>query len=207
MAIRADERRELILDALSGVFREEGMTGVTMAAVAHKAGMSKRTVYEVFDDRAALLLAYLERLCDGLAHPLDEAALDLPLEDRLRLLLAPRPCPTSLDLPLAILRVMIAEAPDRPAVARRFLEEGPRAIQALIRSELDRAVEGGRAVVADTDAAAALLRDMIRHNPVDVLLDPGGVPDQEEIQARFELALQVFLRGVGVEGGSRDPTA
>lgn len=194
--IGADERREMILNALGDLFCDAGMNGVTMAAVARKAGMSKRTVYEVFSDRAALFGAYLKRLRGDFVQPLNAAALDLPLEVRLRLLLAPRPCPTSFDLPLAILRAMIAEAPDRPDMARSFLDEGPRAIQALIRDELDRAVRRGEIVIGDTDAAAALLKDMIRHNPLDVLIDPDSLPEEQEIQARFDLALRVFMRGI-----------
>nr|WP_256439155.1 TetR/AcrR family transcriptional regulator [Rubellimicrobium arenae] len=178
------------------VFRAAGMSGTTMAAVARQAGMSKRTLYDVFSDRAALFGAYLQRLRSDFVQPLDEAALHLPLEERLRHLLAPRSCPTSFDLPLAILRAMIAEAPERPDMARSFLDEGPRAIQALIRAELDRAVARGEIGIADTGAAATLLSDMIRPSPLEVLIDPGELPDDPAVQARFNLAIEVFLRGI-----------
>ena len=196
IAICADERRKLILDALGEVFREAGISSATMAAVARKAGMSKRTVYEVFQDRAALFRGYLQRLRSDFVQPLDEATLAKPLEQRLRFLLAPRSCPTSFDLPLAILRAMIAEGPDRPDMARSFLDEGPRAIQAMIRAELDRAVARGEIVIGDTGAASVLLYDMIRPGPLEVLIDPESLPSEGEIQARFDLAVRVFLRGI-----------
>ncbi|MBP1806182.1 TetR/AcrR family transcriptional regulator [Rubellimicrobium aerolatum] len=196
VALGAGERRERILDALAEVFRESGMSGTTMAAVARRAGMSKRTVYEVFDDRAALFAAYLSRLRHEFVQPLDDAARALPLEERLRRLLAPRAYASSFDLPLAVLRAMIAEGPERPDMARTFLAEGPGAIRELIRAELDRAVARGEATIADTGAAAALLADMIRPSPLDVLIDPASLPGDAAIQARFDLAIRVFLRGV-----------
>ncbi|WP_176556315.1 TetR/AcrR family transcriptional regulator [Rubellimicrobium rubrum] len=196
VAIPVQDRRKLILDALDEAFREAGLNGTSMAAVARKAGMSKRTVYEAFEDRAALFGAYLRRLRDDFIRPLDGDDHSLPLEERLQRLLAPRSDPASFELPLAILRAMIAEGPHRPDLARSFLEEGPRAVQGMIRAELDRSVARGEIVIADTQAAAALLNDMIRPSPFEVLIDPASLATEEQIQARFELAIRVFLRGI-----------
>ncbi|SFQ08816.1 TetR/AcrR family transcriptional regulator [Tranquillimonas alkanivorans] len=199
-----EDRRAAILDALDAVFRRHGMSGVTMAALAREAGMSKRTLYEVFDDRAALFDAYLARLRRTLVRPLSEEELALPLAERLRFLLAPRPLPGPCDLPLAILRAVIAETPETPAMGRSMYDNGPRVMQDLIRVELDRAVRRGEADIADTDAAAALLRDMIRPNALDLLMCPDRAPSLEEAKARFELGLDIFLRAVTTPtGGSK----
>ncbi|WP_092695942.1 TetR/AcrR family transcriptional regulator [Tranquillimonas rosea] len=196
VAICVAERRELILDALDEVFREAGMRGTTMAAVARKAGMSKRTLYEIFDDRAALFQAYMDRLRTAIARPLDDAAVDLPLEQRLRLLLAPRRPDSPPDLPIAILRALVAESPERPEMGRTFMSRGPHAVEEMIRQELERAVGRGEIRIADTGAAATLLKDMLRASPLDLLIDPDADPCDRDVEARFELALKVFLNGI-----------
>lgn len=61
-ALSHDERRALVLDALGRVYHEGGADNLTMAAVARSAGMSKRTLYGIFEDRGALFLAYFERI-------------------------------------------------------------------------------------------------------------------------------------------------
>ncbi|SFD68557.1 TetR/AcrR family transcriptional regulator [Roseivivax sediminis] len=198
-ALDADERRDLILDALQAVFDRAGMAGVTMAAVAQEAGMSKRTLYAVFDDRAALLEAYTERHMARAVRKLTPQDIELPLAQRLRRLLAPSDAMRSLSLPFAIIRTIIAEAPERPDMASRIFQHGLPAVRAAIRTELDRANARGEADIADTEAAAALLTDMVRPSPLDRLVDPARPFDFEAVSARFELGLSVFLRGVGAE--------
>lgn len=191
------DRRDRILDALQDVFDEAGMAGVTMTAVAQAAGMSKRTLYTVFDDRAALLEAYTERQIARSVHPLGPEEQELPLADRLRLLLAPRQATRTLALPFAILRTIIAEAPDRPEMAARIFRRGVPQVRGQIKAELDRAVARGEVEIADTAEAAALLADMARPSPLDRLVDPRRRSDWDAINARFELGLSVFLRGIG----------
>ncbi|ETX27931.1 TetR/AcrR family transcriptional regulator [Roseivivax isoporae] len=191
------DRRDRILDALEAVFEASGMAGTTMAAVAAEAGMSKRTLYAAFEDRAALLEAFTERQIGRTVHPLSAAEQALPLAARLRLLLAPSAATRSLALPFAILRTIVAEAPDRPDMARRIFARGLPQVRRMIRDELDRANARGEARVADTAAAAALLADMVRPSPLDRLVDPALETDWDAVTARFELGLSVFLRGIG----------
>ncbi|WP_459036122.1 TetR/AcrR family transcriptional regulator [Roseivivax sp. CAU 1761] len=198
-ALDAEDRRDLILDALQRVFDVSGMAGVSMAAVAREAGMSKRTLYAVFDDRAALLEAYTARRLRRMIRPLGPAEEDLPLAERLRLLLAPNIATRSLALPFAILRTVIAEAPERPDMAARIFRRGLPQIRAMIQAELDRAVRRGEVEIADTGAAAALLADMARPSPLDRLVDPARPVDLAAVEARFELGLAVFLRGIGAD--------
>lgn len=196
-ALTPDERRDLILDALQAVFDRSGMAGTTMSAVATEAGMSKRTLYAVFDDRAALLEAFTERHMSRAVHRLDPEEQALPLASRLRLLMAPSEATRALNLPFAILRTIIAEASERPDMARRIFARGMPALRAAVAVELDRANARGEAHIEDTEAAAALLADMARPSPLDRLVDPAKPMDFETIEARFDFGLRVFLRGIG----------
>jgi AcrR family transcriptional regulator len=98
--LRPDARRRQLLDAASAVFLREGLTGLTMVAVANEANVSRRLVYDhfedlgsfyeaFFEDRAALLLEAIDRIQVGTgpaglaaaAAQRFEALLSIPIED------------------------------------------------------------------------------------------------------------------------------
>ncbi|TCO73972.1 TetR/AcrR family transcriptional regulator [Rhodovulum euryhalinum] len=191
------ERERMILDAAERVLLARGLQGTTMAAVAREAGMSKRTLYAVFDGRAVLFPALVRRLREGIVAPLTPAQAARPLAERLRLLLAPDRLPAAGSVPLEVMRAAIAEAPRHPDLAESMLEEGPRAIRRLIRAELDRGVAAGEIGIDDTETAAALLHAMALPCPLDKLLDAGKAGEQPETsRARVDRAITVFLRGI-----------
>ena len=55
-------RREQILDAATTVFAEKGFHRATIKEVARAAGVADGTIYNYFENKAALLLGLLERL-------------------------------------------------------------------------------------------------------------------------------------------------
>nr|WP_303048716.1 TetR/AcrR family transcriptional regulator [Pseudooceanicola sp. HF7] len=201
----ADERRRIILDVLDKRFGSGGVQMLTISAIARESGMSRRTLYELFEDRDGLLMAYMERLVDQCLQPLAPEQHALPLEDRLRLLLARRRKP-NWDMPLAILRHAVVSGPDSPEFGRRCLEIGPRRWESLICMELDRSVSREE-LPADFDsrAAAELLRDMIQIPVLDPMLDDTFRPDEATINARMNLGLKVFLSGIGLQPGKNAP--
>lgn len=76
-------RRQAILQAAHAVFVEVGFAGTTTAAVAARAKVSKRSIYESFADKTALFAAVIRahrHLILDLPRPPDE---DLPLLDTL----------------------------------------------------------------------------------------------------------------------------
>ena len=58
---RRQETAELILDAVLDLMADAGIDTLTMAAVAERVGVSLRSVYRYFPDRASLLTAALAR--------------------------------------------------------------------------------------------------------------------------------------------------
>ncbi|MGW6130833.1 TetR/AcrR family transcriptional regulator [Cellulomonas sp. NPDC055163] len=53
--------RESVLDAAGAIYTETGPTGLTMSAVAERAGIGRGTLYRYFPDTRELLLAWHER--------------------------------------------------------------------------------------------------------------------------------------------------
>ncbi len=64
--MRAEDRRELVLEAATAVFGERGYFGATTDGVAKAAGVSQPYVVRMFGTKEALFLAVLERALDRL---------------------------------------------------------------------------------------------------------------------------------------------
>ena len=196
VVIDPGERRRIIFAALDGLFREVGLEGMTMAAIARRAGMSKQTRYSLFQDRDSLFEAFVDEhfaQYENPAEPLDDEA---GFADRLRLLFRFDQPDEAWDLPVALVRLAVVEAASHPRLSRRCIEEGRRNKQARIRQELDRAAARGEFKVSDPDEAASRLMDMLHLPILEALVDPGHRPPTEAWQRRFEYGLSVFLNGV-----------
>jgi AcrR family transcriptional regulator len=61
------QRRRLLL-AIGEVVVDRGLDGASVGAVCQRAGMSRRTFYELFEDREACFLAAFELAVDRVAH-------------------------------------------------------------------------------------------------------------------------------------------
>jgi AcrR family transcriptional regulator len=59
--LSAADRREQLLDAVKAVVHERGFHGVSIEAIAQKAGISRPIVYQHFDDLPGALEAMLDR--------------------------------------------------------------------------------------------------------------------------------------------------
>ncbi|MCY0093764.1 TetR/AcrR family transcriptional regulator [Hoeflea ulvae] len=191
------EREAIIIDAAERVIVAQGLAAASMTAIAHEASMSKRTLYEVFESRSALFASIIRRMHNKLTRPLAPCEFDLPLAERLRLLMTPTGEKFTDPLPLAILRAVITEAGRQPELAAEFMQEGPHALYAMVREELDRSVARGELRIGDTAAAARLLADMAHGNVLEHLVTSQTACErQQAYESRLELAIRVFLGGI-----------
>ena len=184
----------------------EGLEAASMSAIAREAGMSKRTLYQVFSSRAELFQALVRRIRTTFVRPLSAAERELPLEQRLLRLMAPDVSRIDHEVQLAVLRAVVAEASQHPELAQAFIREGPQEARRVIRDELARAAARGEIRLGDVDATARLLCDMAYENPIDRMADPKLLaPSPARITARVELAVRIFLRGVGTTTEANEP--
>ncbi len=190
------DRREAILDAAERLLAREGIAGATMTGLARECGMSTRTLYEVIGSREDLLTAYMRRLRDAFIHPLSDRERAMPLPERLRCLLWPEDRVYASDLPVTFLRMVIAEAPNRPALAAAFQKELIRAPLEVVQAELDHAVACGEILLADTRLGAQILIDMAFSNALHALTAPEEIRDApSEDRPRLTFAIKLFLSG------------
>ncbi|MDQ0737694.1 TetR/AcrR family transcriptional regulator [Pseudomonas sp. W4I3] len=78
--------RERIIDAAGTLFREQGITRVSMDAIAERAASTKMTAYRHFENKDALVLEWLEQLTDSYADVFDRLAAQYPHSPREQLL-------------------------------------------------------------------------------------------------------------------------
>lgn len=146
-----DERRTRILAAAEDLFIGKGYAATGMDDVARACGMSKKTIYRLFDHKQALFAAIVDAALDGLpAQDLAEDAPCLDAEALLRRVLLDLATMLLHPRRMALARLVIAEAPQAPELARSLEARG------IVRAE---------AVLAD--ALAALDRRGLIAGPVD----------------------------------------
>jgi AcrR family transcriptional regulator len=115
-------RRQHILDAAADVFSERGFNRASIRDIATAAGVADGTIYNVFENKDALLMALLDRLAvapeeAAVSHDLLQSnpALFLQqiIEQRFK---------TYTPLTMTILRVVISQALIDPEIRKRFFE-------------------------------------------------------------------------------------
>ena len=81
--MRADERREMVLEAALGEFAARGLAGTSTEDVARQAGISQPYLFRLFPTKKALFLALVERCFRRIEATFTEAAADRTGEDAL----------------------------------------------------------------------------------------------------------------------------
>ena len=198
------ERRKRLIDAAEHVFVEMGYGAANMDGIARRAGMSKKTIYQVFETKQDLFAAVIDSRRDALAAMIEsegaaesrrpEDALQRFLRQIARFILAPRQA--------ALYRLAVAESQRAPELANAFYREGATKACSPLTEWL--AVQHERKVlhVPDPASAAKLLFFMaIAELQMRGLIGDGGAPEDSAIDQRVDHAVRVFLDGSRV----RDP--
>jgi AcrR family transcriptional regulator len=197
----AQERILAARAAAASVFVQMGYGAATMDDVARAAGMSKRTLYQLFPSKAALLEAVVEdhvaplHIDTGLEDELDlETALVGMLGTAARHLLSPTQ--------LGIFRLITTEVHRSPELAEAFHRAGPGRGEVAIERRLAREVGAGRLRLSSPETAGHMLFSLvIAPTQIATLLGVHGPigrrepPDEAEIDRRVREAVSVFLRG------------
>jgi AcrR family transcriptional regulator len=208
--IAVPERRQLVLDAAEEVFFESGYGSASMDDIARRAGMSKKTLYRLFETKESLFAAMvaarravLDAMIDG-----HECASDAAAEDVLRsylgkvarFVLAPRQA--------ALYRLVIAESLRTPELANAFYHEGPCKVRAVLEHWLAGKHQAGILNVSDPERDAGMLCSMvIGELQMRLLVGALRAPDDELIDATVHRAVDLFLRGARPRPGDKETPA
>ena len=195
MRVKTEVRRQAIMDAAAGIFREEGYERASMAAISARVGGSKGTLYSYFKSKeelfAAVMLEANEARAEKTASLLDlhadadadpRAALAAFGQAYLGLMLSP-------DM-LALVRIGIAEG--GTALGNMLHERGPKRGWEILADRLARWHREGLLFAPDATVAALHLRGLLDAGVLEPRLH-GAIPLIDPERA-VGLAVDAFLR-------------
>jgi AcrR family transcriptional regulator len=191
---------EMILDIATDLFLGEGYGSTSIETVAERARISKRTFYHRFRDKAHLFEAVVRRLIDrwrsrlppsGTGHEVPADGLEEALQQ-----MAMRILEVALSTEaLALHRVVLAEAPRFPDLARRLDEYGMGQAVALIGALLGGKIGSGRDVSAEARFAAEHFIHMVVSVPQRRALGFGEPFERDELERWVHSTVRLFLDG------------
>jgi TetR/AcrR family transcriptional repressor of mexJK operon len=194
--LQSAQLSDRILDVSTELFLADGFGATSIEAIAKRAGISKRTFYHRFRGKEVLFEAVVRRLIERWMPPFDGDVLEAPsLADALRRLgvhiLAIALTPEA----LALHRMVIAEAPRFPGLARILHELGAATGIERISGYLERHMGVGRARWIEPRFAAEQFILMVVSGPRRRALGLGVPLTPDELRAWVDQSVALFLGG------------
>ena len=153
---RLNIKRDIILDAATMAFRDEGYECTSMDRIAELAGASKRTVYNHFGSKEALFQAVVERLFEHVAELKNiDWDPERPIEQQLADFARAKSLVAEDDKTLCLVRVVLGVFIRQPELVREVIIRAADDENKLVRW-LEKAHASGRLEVADPELAANL---------------------------------------------------
>jgi AcrR family transcriptional regulator len=191
------ELRERILEAATGLFLTEGYGSTSIEAVARRAGISKRTFYHRFDDKAALFAAVVHRIIEQARPPPGVPLLEGHTLPQILRRLAGLLLRAALDpQAIALHRLVTAESVRFPNLVRAVHEEGwAQQATAMIGDLLARELPDPRLTAELRSFAAEQFLYMVVALPQRRIMGLGVPMSPGELDAWADDAVNLFLNG------------
>jgi len=187
---------EKILAGARQVFFQHGYGAATTDMVQQAAGVSKSTVYSYFPSKDTLFVAVVRAECRKLIEGVHGERIEArtPRETLLRMGL--RLFETILDpAGLALLRIVIAEAPRFPNLGDTIREAGSVPMHQELADYLAESAMRGELKIDEPHRAARHFIGMMLHDvQMECLLGIRATPDAGETREFVEAAVDDFLR-------------
>ncbi|HEY3785834.1 MAG TPA: TetR/AcrR family transcriptional regulator [Steroidobacteraceae bacterium] len=193
-ALRLGDR---ILDAATELFLNEGYGSTSIEAVATRAGISKRTFYHRFDDKAALFAAVVHRIIQQIRPPPEVPLLEgASLHQILRRLAGFALRAALMPRAIALHRLVMAESGRFPSVVRAVYEEGwAQEAGELIGNLLEREVPQSSLTNQQRAFAAHQFLHMVVAVPQRRAMGLGTPMTARELDRWADDAVKLFLNG------------
>ncbi len=192
-----EETRTIIVEAARTEFAQSGFAATIMENVARRAGVSTKTLYRLFPNKATLFEAMVTerierfvsvvklRACDGSDV---EAALAEALQVCAELMLDGEV--------IALQRVILGDNDKFPDVAETFFHKAITPTQNALANWLRAQQKRGMIELDDADAAAGMLLGMLAMQPMrSVMFGHRPPPTSEERAQRAKICARLFLSG------------
>jgi TetR/AcrR family transcriptional regulator, mexJK operon transcriptional repressor len=186
---------ERIIAIATELFLSHGFGATSIEAVAEAAGISKRTFYHRFRDKPDLFRAVVRRLIAHWSSPFEAQLLDPgPLEATLARTAKQILAAALSQEAIALYRLLIAEAPRFPELARIITEQSA-AGGSRLAALLEREARTGTLLIEDANFAAAQFVNMVLAGPRRAALGLGPAMSAAELERWTRRTVGLFLDG------------
>ena len=195
---RKNARPEEIISAALEVFADRGFAATKLEDVAHRAGVTKGTIYLYYENKEALFKALVRETIvpviakgEALAHSFTGTARDLfeqLIREYFRLVG---------DTPLSgIPRLMIAEAGNFPELARFYYEEVVTRGHRLMAGVLERGMKAGEFRRVNVAVATKLAMAPLMHAVVARKAFAACMPEGFDVAKYLDTHIDLYLHGI-----------
>lgn len=193
---QAEARHEELLDRALDHFLDKGFEQATIEAIAADVGMTKRTVYARYADKASLFRAAVRRAIERYAISEERIrACDVgDLEQTLTNLAMLRIDLVSTPQGLKLQRIIQTESYRFPDIFTETYEIGALPTIKFMARVLKRETAAGNLALDDPFAAANAFMSMVVTGPVRFILAASPLP-RDELDKRVAFGVRLFLDG------------
>ncbi len=192
------DRHALLLDTAAAMFLRDGYASTTMDDIARAAGVSKKTLYQLFPSKLSLLEMMLHSRFSGLPWP--QTVGGRTVEERLISVMLPFASKVLTPEHVALARMIIAGGKDAPVLSDAFrriaIERDLEALDSFLSAEAI-----AQHWTFPADELRRLSRVLFATTVGDLLMerlfylsDPGK--PQADIESRVRNGVAFFLRGL-----------
>jgi TetR/AcrR family transcriptional repressor of mexJK operon len=188
------EKSSVILQAATRLFLKRGYLATTMDAVAHKAGLTKQTVYAYYGSKDELFKQMLLILCRRYEQSQPPVFGKEPFEAQLlKQGMAILNLITHPDV-MATTRLVISESERHPKLAKLYYESGTQKLVQMIAHFLDEYNRRGEIAIANTPSAASYFLAILKGNYyVRMILRVKPEPSEVMKALHVNEAVRIFL--------------
>jgi len=192
------DKAATVLTAARSVFLTHGFSAATTDMIQQAAGVSKATVYAHYPTKEALFISVIDAECERFITTIRALQFQSTRLDDVLMAVAQ----AYLDLVLsaqglALFRVVVADAPRFPELARKFYLAGPHTLSEIVAEHLDEAAARGEMdfSAVGRDVAASLFVNLVRGElQLQCLTHPGSVPSAAQRDLWARAAVATFVR-------------
>lgn len=195
---RPARSRATIVTAATEHFLEHGYVGSNVDRIADEAGVSKRTVYNLFETKERLFRAVVESTTDiaeGFARDLHEGPVGgRPLEVELRELALSHATAVLNPRVVRVRRLLIGEAARFPDLAGEYYRRAPALVMDAIRRRLERYAAHGSLALPDAALASEHFAFLVLGATLDrALFGAVATAPKAALEARAVAGAEAFL--------------
>jgi len=193
---QAEARHEELLAVALDHFLDKGYEAATIEAISGAVGMTKRTVYGLYADKAALFHAAVHRAIEhySISEERIKATDCGDLEQTLRNIARLRIDLVASEQGMKLQRIINTESYRFPEIFNEVYELGALPTIRFLAQLLKRESAAGHLAIDEPAKAANVFMSMVVSGPVRIIVSGNALP-AAEIDERVSYAVRLFLDG------------